>query len=762
MTVAFASQHTATFPELLRQARASVLVSTYSAGQLIVLRCQNDGVLNTHFTAADKPMGFVANHNVLALGTGFQIWNFRNMPAVAPKVKGDHAHDAAYVPRTVHVTGDIDIHEMGLAADDELWVVNTKMSCLCTVDYDHSIVPRWKPPFISGYDLTDRCHLNGLAMRDGKPAYVTALGHSDKAAGWREHKTDGGILMAVDSGEILTEGLSMPHSPRWYRDQLWVLESGNGALVKVDPATGARETVAEVPGFTRGLDFVDRFALIGLSQVRETNVFAGLPLTRRESERQCGVWVVNIETGETAAYVSFTGEVREIFAVQLVPFRFPVVLDASDPLVRTSYALPDEALQAVVPVDPATLLLEQATAAQLAGELEKAVETYREILTKSPDSVQAMFQLGVALNDLEDWRGAQAILQKLLVAQPGHAEALNALGMAHLGLGDHRAAVSAFDGAVASDRTYAVAHFNRGLVQLKQGNFEAGWEGFEWRWRLPEFTPFQCPQPQWQGEDITDKRLLVHTEQGAGDAIQYARFLPLVAARCERLIVVAAENLRRLFEHVEGVAEVLPAGTLPADTFDVYSPIMSLTKVLGVTADNIPNSVPYVSTPPGLKDIAKVPDNGRPRIGLVWKGSATHKRDKHRSISLGDLKPLLSAPADFYALQTPLSDEEQTELKSLGITPLEPAQPHQTHFGRTAALMEQLDLVIGVDTSVVHLAGAMAKPVWIILDSSPDWRWLQDGSDTAWYPSARLYRAADGEATAAVLRQIRGDLTAFC
>lgn len=762
MTVAFASQHTATFPELLRQAGASVLVSTYSAGQLILLRCQQDGVLNTHFTSADKPMGFVANQNMLALGTGFHIWNFRNMPAVAPKVKGEHDHDAAYVPRTIHVTGDIDIHEMGLALDDELWVVNTKMSCLCTVDYDHSIVPRWRPPFISGYDLTDRCHLNGLAMRDGKPAYVTALGQSDKPAGWRERKADGGILMAVDSGEILSEGLSMPHSPRWYRDQLWVLESGNGALVRVDPATGSRETIAEVPGFTRGLDFVDRFALIGLSQVRETNVFAGLPLTRRESERQCGIWVVNIETGETGAYVSFTGEVREIFAVQLVPFKFPVVLDAGDPLVRTSYALPDEALQAVVPTDPGQLLMEQATAAQLAGELEKAVATYQQILKDSPDSVQAMFQMGVAYNDLEKWDEARQILETLLRTQPDHAEALNALGMACLGLNEDQSALNAFDRAIESDQTYAVAHFNRGLVHLKEGNFDAGWDGFEWRWRLPEFTPFQCPQPQWQGEDISGKKLLVHTEQGAGDAIQYARFLTLVAQRCERLIVVAAENLRRLFEHVEGVAEVLPAGTIPANAFDVYAPIMSLTKVLGVTAQTIPDTVPYLIPPPGLKDIPQVPDNGRPKVGIVWKGSATHKRDRHRSMSLGAMEPLLAAPCDFYSLQTPLTEEEQAQLATLGVVPLEPALPHQTHFGRTAALIEQLDLVIGVDTSVVHLAGALAKPVWIVLDESPDWRWRNEGSVSAWYPSARLYRASGGQANHSALPQLCRDLTAFC
>jgi uncharacterized protein (TIGR03032 family) len=185
-------------------------------------------------------------------------------------------------------------------------------------------------------------------MRDGEPRYVTMLGQTDTRGGWRENKRNGGLLMDIRDNRVLAEGLSMPHSPRWYQDQLWVLESGYGALSRVDLETGAVERVCELPGFTRGLDFHGELAFVGLSQVRESAVFSGLPLTERDEERQCGVWVVNIRTGETLGFLRFQGSVQEIFAVQAVPGAiFPDVLEDADPLIRSSYALPDAALKEV-------------------------------------------------------------------------------------------------------------------------------------------------------------------------------------------------------------------------------------------------------------------------------------------------------------------------------------------------------------------------------------------------------------------------------
>ncbi len=260
------SVHTNTFVQVLNQLGISLVVSTYQAGKLIVMRADGN-VVNTHFRVFQKPMGIAATRDRIALGTGASIWELRNIPNAAARLTPPDKHDACFIPRDIHITGDIDIHEMAWVGE-ELWFVNTRFSCLCTLDKQHSFVPRWRPPFISAYDLRDRCHLNGLAVRDGKPKYVTALGTTDTPGGWRNNKASGGILMDIESNEILLQGLSMPHSPRWYGDRLWVLESGRGSLAYLDPETQKLITVAEVPGFTRGLDFFGHLAFIGLSQIR--------------------------------------------------------------------------------------------------------------------------------------------------------------------------------------------------------------------------------------------------------------------------------------------------------------------------------------------------------------------------------------------------------------------------------------------------------------------------------------------------------------
>jgi uncharacterized protein (TIGR03032 family) len=203
------------------------------------------------------------------------VWEYHNMPAVAQKLEPTGKYDGCYLPRRIHVTGDIDIHELARDRDNGLWVISTRLCCLCTLDADHSFYPRWRPPFVSALAPEDRCHLNGLAMVDGRPRYVTALGVTDTPGGWRANKARGGILMDVETSDILLRGLSMPHSPRWYRGKLWILESGAGSLAVVDVERRTWQTVAQLPGFTRGLDFMGPLAFVGLSQVRESAVFRG-------------------------------------------------------------------------------------------------------------------------------------------------------------------------------------------------------------------------------------------------------------------------------------------------------------------------------------------------------------------------------------------------------------------------------------------------------------------------------------------------------
>jgi uncharacterized protein (TIGR03032 family) len=338
------SLHTSTFPQILAHFGMSVLVTTYQAGRLVILRNDN-GVLNTHFRLFQKPMGLALAPHRLAVGCEMEIREFHNVPAVAPKLEPHGKHDVAFLPRTAHGTGDVQIHEMAWI-DDEVWFVNTLFSCLCTRSAVYSFQPEWRPWFISQLAPQDRCHLNGLCVIDGRPKYVTALGETDEPGGWRKNKRDGGILIDVEQNQIIARGLSMPHSPRWYRDRLWLLHSGTGGLGFIDPKNGAYQSVVELPGFTRGLSFAGEFAFVGLSQVRESAVFSGIPIAERpQAERSCGVWVVNIGTGEIAAWVKFEEAVQEIFAVEVLPqARFPDVVIDNREILAGSFVLPDAAL----------------------------------------------------------------------------------------------------------------------------------------------------------------------------------------------------------------------------------------------------------------------------------------------------------------------------------------------------------------------------------------------------------------------------------
>jgi uncharacterized protein (TIGR03032 family) len=338
--------HTTNFPALLRRLGASLLVTTYQAGKLVMVRDEGDH-LNTHFRAFQAPMGMALAGGRLAVGTTIQVWVYVDVPAVAARLDPPGRHDACFLPRSSHVTGNIQGHEMAWGAGGELWVVNTRFSCLCTLDGSASFAPRWRPPFVSALEPTDRCHLNGLGMVDGRPRYVTALGETDEPAGWRANKAKGGLLIDVASSEVITRGLSMPHSPRWYAGRLWVCESGAGTFGFIDKNTGQYQPIAEVPGFTRGVDFAGNLAFVGLSQVRESAVFSGIPITERlaEGERTCGVCVIDLSTRQMVALLRFETAVQEVFAVTVLPGRrYPDLINDDDKLLENSFVVPDAAL----------------------------------------------------------------------------------------------------------------------------------------------------------------------------------------------------------------------------------------------------------------------------------------------------------------------------------------------------------------------------------------------------------------------------------
>jgi len=337
--VEFHYTQTESFVALLHQLRASLLVSTYQANKLLAVRAGGNG-LSTLVRTFDRPMGLAVDARRLALGTRDRVWFLRNAPDIAPRVEPAGQHDACYLPRSCHVTGDIGVHELAWAGD-ELWVVNTRFSCLCTLDPDYSFVPRWRPPFVSALAAEDRCHLNGLAVVEGRPKYVTALGETDTAGGWRPHKPHGGCLMDMPGGEVLVRGLSMPHSPRWHGGRLWLLESGTGRLLSVDLATRRAQAVAELPGFARGLALVGPYAFVGLSKIRETSAMDGVPLAGRRARLKCGVAAVDCRDGRLVALLEFRTAVEEIFDVQIVPgVRFPEVVGFQKEAVQHTFVVP--------------------------------------------------------------------------------------------------------------------------------------------------------------------------------------------------------------------------------------------------------------------------------------------------------------------------------------------------------------------------------------------------------------------------------------
>ena len=740
------SVHTTNFTDILTQLGISLVVSTYQAGKVIFIRADGN-VVNTHFRVFPKAMGLTADHEKMAIGSTLQIWQLRNVPAVAAKLDPPGKHDACYLPRQSHVTGDIDIHEMAYAGS-ELWFVNTRFSCLCTLeDPTCSFVPRWRPPFVSAYDLSDRCHLNGLAVVDNQPRYVTALGATDTPAGWRKHKASGGILMDVQTNQFVTQGLSMPHSPRWYDQRLWVLESGKGSLATVDPVTGHVETVTYLPGFTRGLDFYQGFAFIGLSQVRETAVFNGLPITQ-QTERNAGVWVVHLATGQIVGFLRFEDAVQEIFAVQVLPgIRFPELLNDNEELLGSSYVLPDSALADVYqgPIEfdhdeEAQFQFRAGNDRYNSGQLDAAIQHYQQCLNLKPDFQLARYNLGVIYREQERWDEAETEFKTLLAVEPHNPAFYNNLGIIAQGRGHWRDAKGDFERAITLDPQFATAHFNLGMLLLRLGEYAQGWGEAEWRWQTAEFTPFDCPQPRWQGEEIAGKTLLVHTEQGAGDAIQFSRFIPLVAQKCANLILVCIPALMPLFRTLPGITELRPPGPLAPDSFDIYAPLMSLPHCLGITLAHLPAEVPYL-TPTGTAPLT-LPGSGL-KVGIVWGGSPTHKQDHHRSTKLAAWLPILEVPrVTFFSFQKDeATGNRRAELNALppGIV-VQDLAPHINNFGDTAHLLQQLDLLIAVDTGIAHLAGALGLPVWVLLAQRADWRWLEDRHDSPWYPTMNLFR----------------------
>ena len=340
----FSCVHSREFPDILLNLGCTLVLSTYQAGKVVLLSAKDSDTLVQLPRSFKKPMGLgISNDGQrLAVATQDEVVTLANAPELASTYPNNpNTYDALYVPRASYFTGELDIHDMhwGTAG---LWAVNTRFSCLSLIDDQFSFNPQWQPEFISKLAPNDHCHLNGLAMENDQPRYVTALGTTDNAEGWRERKLDGGILMDINNQELLVQRLSMPHSPRICDDKLFVLNSASGTLLHVDRASGETEIVNHLPGFARGMAKYGDYLFIGVSKLRKKHAtFGDLPIASQSIF--CGVVVIHLPSGNLAGSVQYLNACEEIYDVQVLPnTRRPGILGVENETYRLALATPDD------------------------------------------------------------------------------------------------------------------------------------------------------------------------------------------------------------------------------------------------------------------------------------------------------------------------------------------------------------------------------------------------------------------------------------
>jgi len=381
-----------------------------------------------------------------------------------------------------------------------------------------------------------------------------------------------------------------------------------------------------------------------------------------------------------------------------------------------------------------------------AKRLDDALASYDEAIALKGDYAEAYYNLGIVLQDLRRLDEALAALDRAIALKPDYAAAHNNRGVVLMNLRRLDEALAAFETTISLTGGFAEVHVNQSHCLLLMGRLEQGWRLHEWRKKTE--TPVgnrSFRQPLWLGrEDVANKTLFIHWEQGLGDTIQFYRYGKLLKARGAKVVISVQEPLCRLLSQMDSDIRVLNGDEVPA-AFDYHCPLMSLPLALGTNLKNIPSDSPYIFSDEQLRPAwdARLPPRTKPRIGLVWRGSTLHKNDHNRSIDIAALGPLFTADAHWISLQKDLGGGDSALLREFRIARL---GEDLKDFSDTAAVVDLLDVVITVDTSVAHLAGAMGKPVWIFLPYNSDWRWLTGRDSSPWYPTARLFRQNDAGA----------------
>lgn len=460
--------HTPSFPAVLAEIGHSLVISGYQANKLILLSA-TDGELAVEAHPFDKPMGIAVGENRLGIATKGMIKEFVRGSIPQSRIDPLTPSDAYYVPLKDSHTGRADIHEMSYL-ESGLTFVNTRFSCLCNLADGISFKPIWRPPTVSAYDAMDTCHFNGLGVRDGIARYATSLGLSNEPFGWRKDKNSGGVLIDIQSNQILASGLSMPHSPRWHRDSIWYLESGEGALCVMHPESLQTHRFTSLPGFTRGLCFFKNLAFVGISRARGTSTFSGIGITKEVAARDSGIWVIDINNGNTLAALKFGDDLDEVFSVELMPHKYPVLFPYPSDATHETFILDKQTAKNFRHQDPDWV---DANKFYEKGELEfenveylAAIEEYRKTLLADPSHDNARLKLSQAYQNIGANEEARRELQQLVTSDIGFADGWGRLGIVLCELDRTKEAIEALAKAVelgATENSY-----REKLVELRQ------------------------------------------------------------------------------------------------------------------------------------------------------------------------------------------------------------------------------------------------------------------------------------------------------
>lgn len=372
------------------------------------------------------------------------------------------------------------------------------------------------------------------------------------------------------------------------------------------------------------------------------------------------------------------------------------------------------------------------------GKLEAAIACYQRSLSMRPKNAGVYSNMGNALRELGRLEAAAASLQQAIRLAPGNPEAVYNLGLVLRDIGQPDKAMQCFDAVLKARPDHVECRWDRALSLLLEGDYQKGFAEYEWRWKLRRSPPRGFKQPLWDGKPFQGKTLLLHHEQGYGDMIQFIRYVPMVKKLGGTVIVECQAELARLFATLDGIDKVVIRGA-PLPKFDVYAPLLTLAKIMGTTIKTVPTAVPYLK-PPELRTVhLPVVDRRQFKVGIAWAGRPTHRNDRNRSCPFTHFAELMGLPnVTFFSLQ---KGDATEDLRKYACDALVMDVGQQLEdFADTAAVLQQLDLVICVDTAVAHLAGALARPVWVVLPQAGDWRWMRDGETTPWYPTMRLFR----------------------